>query len=184
MKRSHWLMMMALAGGGWLAFFGDTTSDSGVVNAVERAPSPRTARLPAPSINSVAAVKPIVSEPVLALQSRETLIGGAHDGAHDGSSAALFGTQTWAPPPPPPVIVKPPPPPPPTAPPLPFTYLGKQVKDGKWQVFLGRGDQTFIAVEQLVIDGTYRVDTIAPPQLNFVYLPLQKMQTLHIGGAN
>lgn len=184
MKHTHGLMLLALAAASWLIFFGDTTPQSGVVQAVERAQTPQTAPLrqqtPAsPSVLPIAARRP-VSDPILSLQSRQTLIGGAHDGA----TTSLFAVKTWAPPPPPPVIVKPPPPPPPAAPPLPFTYLGKQLEDGKWQVFLARGDQTFIAVEQLVIDGTYRVDAIVPPQLNLVYLPLQKMQTLHIGGAN
>ena len=119
-------------------------------------------------------------DPVLALQARPVLIGGAHDGAPN----ALFGSQTWAPPPPPPIVVKPRPPLPPVSPPLPFTYLGKQIADGRWQVFLAHGEQTIIAVEQMIIDGTYRVDAIVPPQINFVYLPLQKMQTLSIGGDN
>lgn len=188
MKRRHIALLLTLPAAGWLVVFGDATPNEGVVKAGERmqsahgVPVPRQiAALPVlPTITQAGAVKPIASDPVLLLQARQTLIGGAHDGA----PTALFGTHTWAPPPPPPVAVKPRPPPPPAAPPMPFTYLGKQIEDGKWQVFLARGDQTFIAVEQTVIDGLYRVDAIVPPQMNLVYLPLQKMQTLSIGGTN
>ncbi len=191
MKRLRITLALALAAAGWYSFFNDSTPNAGISKIAERTQVVQPASAPqqlstapaAPVSKSPMAAKPAAGDPILLLQPRHTLIGGAHD----GSPTALFGTQTWVPPPPPPVVAKPrppPPPPPPTAPPLPFTYLGKQFDDGKWQVFLARGDQTFIAVEQMIIEGTYRVDAIVPPQLTFVYLPLQKMQTLHIGGAN
>ncbi len=192
MRRMHIALVLALAAAGWLVFFGEATPSKGVVKIGERmqtmyattVPQQPFASTSAPAKIQSSAARLIASDPVSLLQDRQTLIGGAHDGAHDGVPTALFGPQTWAPPPPPPVIVKPRPPPPPAAPPLPFTYLGKQIEDGKWQVFLALGEQTFIAVEQMTIDGMYRVDAIVPPQINLVYLPLQKMQTLFIGGAN
>jgi hypothetical protein len=188
MKRRHTALMFTLVAAVWLVFFAGPTPDKSVVKAAERMQIAPAATVPqqlslTPAMSAKSqpgAAKPIASDPVLLLQARQTLIGGAHDGA----PTVLFGPQTWAPPPPPPAVVKPRPPPPPVAPPLPFTYLGKQFEDGKWQVFLARGDQTFIAVEQMIIDGLYRVDAIAPPQINLVYLPLQKMQTLSIGGAS
>jgi hypothetical protein len=35
--------------------------------------------------------------------------------------------------------------------------------------------------DKTVIDGTYRVDTIAPPVLTLTYLPLNQVQQLNIG---
>ena len=67
---------------------------------------------------------------------------------------------------------------------LPFTYLGKQGADGNWEVYLTRGDETLIARDQTVIDGTYRVDAIKPPTMTLVYLPLKLVQTMDIGSAD
>ena len=93
-----------------------------------------------------------------------------------------FSTHSWNPPPPPPPPRLPPAPPPqPVAPPLPFTFLGKQQQDGQWHVFLGRADRTIIAKVGLVLDNTYRVDSIAPPQMQITYLPLGQKQVLFVG---
>jgi hypothetical protein len=35
--------------------------------------------------------------------------------------------------------------------------------------------------DKTVIDGTYRVDAIAPPNLTLTYLPLNQVQQLNIG---
>lgn len=90
-----------------------------------------------------------------------------------------FVARDWTPPPPPPP--PPSPPPPPLAPPLPFQFLGKQMDDGQWQVFLGRQDRTYVVRTGDVIEGTYHVDQIAPPLLTLTYLPLKQPQTLSIG---
>lgn len=95
---------------------------------------------------------------------------------------ALFDSQTWTPPPPPPP--KPTPPPPPVAPPLAFTVIGKKLEEGKWEVFLARGEQIFIAKEKAVLDNNYRVESIKPPTLTVTYLPLNQTQTLTIGGPD
>ena len=75
-------------------------------------------------------------------------------------------------------------PPPPTAPTLPFIYLGKKVDDHIWEVYLARGEQTYIVREKTLIDNTYRVDSIRPPTLSLTYLPLNQAQTLSIGGID
>jgi hypothetical protein len=75
-------------------------------------------------------------------------------------------------------------PPLPNTPQMPFTYIGKQQSAGHWEVYLARGDETLIAHEQMVIDGDYRVDSIAPPNMTLVYLPLKLVQTLDIGNAD
>jgi hypothetical protein len=93
---------------------------------------------------------------------------------------ALFDSQTWNPPPPPPP--KPTPPPPPVAPPLPYIVLGKKSEGQQWEVYLARGDQTFIAREKETLENQYRVDSIKPPTMVLTYLPLNQVQTLSIGG--
>jgi hypothetical protein len=71
--------------------------------------------------------------------------------------------------------------PPPMAPPLPFAYIGKAVADGAWEVYLARADKTYVVRNQTVIDGTYRVERIAPPLMSVTYLPLNQLQQINIG---
>ena len=67
------------------------------------------------------------------------------------------------------------------APPLPFTLVGKANENGVWEVYLARAGKTYIVKSKTVIDGTYRVDAIAPPLLTLTYLPLNQVQQLNIG---
>ena len=67
------------------------------------------------------------------------------------------------------------------APPLPFIFLGKAVSADGLEVFLARGESTFVVTKSSVIEGTYRVDSIAPPLLWLTYLPLNQVQQLNIG---
>lgn len=168
------LMAAALAIAAWLALFGDKTPTDSIAEPVARA-----ADRPAQNSTPVQADKSPHEPVILALQSRDTLVGGA---SADKPANGLFDSQNWTPPPPPPP--KPAPPPPPTAPPLPFTYLGKKIEDGVWEVYLSQGEQTLIARAQSTIDGIYRVESIQPPTLSLTYLPLNQTQTLTIGEAN
>jgi hypothetical protein len=125
-----------------------------------------------------------VGQQILALVPRDVLIGDSDAAFGQGQNGAgPFAHQDWTPPPPPPPPPQPaPPPPPPTAPPLPFTFIGKSVGDGAWEVYLARGDRTYVVREKgAVIDGTYRVESIAPPVLTLTYLPLNQVQQLNIG---
>jgi hypothetical protein len=70
------------------------------------------------------------------------------------------------------------------APPLPFNYFGKAVQDGAWEVYLARGDKTYVVRNSTVIDGAYRVDRIAPPLLTVTYLPLNQVQQINIGAID
>lgn len=92
-----------------------------------------------------------------------------------------FASRDWTPPPPPPP--PPPPQPPPQAPPLPFTYIGKQLEDDGWVVFLARQDRTYVVRAGEVIESAYKVDIVMPPVLTLTYLPLTQAQTLTIGNA-
>ncbi|AOE87544.1 secretion system X translation initiation factor [Pseudomonas sp. TCU-HL1] len=101
-------------------------------------------------------------------------------------AADLFASQSWyvAPPPPPAMAAAPPPPPVrPTAPPLPFTFIGKLDDRQQLQVFLLRGEQVLVVREGDLIDKTYKVKRIDPERMTLVYLPLDIAQTLAVGSA-
>ena len=193
MKARHMVMLAALAVTAWLAFFGDKTPSGGVAEPTKRSvPSKNTAtphtEASAASVDNVegsgrtaengASVKqkhkPEVE--ILALRDRTELIGGASS----GNGGNLFTSQSWAPPPPP---VKAGPPPPPTAPAIPFTFLGKKHEDATWEVYLAHSETTLIVREGSMIEGTYRVESIKPPLLTVIYLPMNQRQTLPIGDA-
>lgn len=168
-----------------LVVFGDNSPESALAEAVERAPA-----APVTIVASIGggegrdAAKAGAAAPViLPLIPRAVLIG--EDDEVMGGNASVFGQQDWNPPPPPPseqaVAAPPPPPPPPMAPPLPFTYLGKAVANGQWEVFLAIGSTTYVVRDKMVIDGRYRVDAIAPPNLTLTYLPLNQVQQINIG---
>ncbi|MFC0250875.1 hypothetical protein [Massilia consociata] len=178
----HIAMGVALLVAAGLVVFGDNTPEDAVAEPVERAPATAAA---GPAAGEGASARQENGPAILRLVPRDTLIGsnderfGADDG---GSGGAVFGRQDWTPPPPPP----PPqqeasPPPPPSAPPLPFTYIGKSLQDGTWEIYLARGDRTYLVRADTVIDGTYRVDAIRPPVLTLTYLPLNQVQQLNIG---
>lgn len=183
MKPRHLAMAAALAAAAALAVFGDKRPASSVVEAVERAPRARTAAPPRPSVGAAKAASKAAEPVILTLIPRATLIG--NDDEALGANGDLFGRRDWNPAPPPPdaaaQAAAAAPPPPPMAPPLPFTFLGKAVADGSWEVFLARGDKTFVVRDKMVIEGTYRVDAIAPPNLTLTYLPLNQIQQLNIG---
>lgn len=197
MKTQHLLMSAGLAGAAGLAFFGDKTVDSGVAAPVVRqaaVPTSFSAAQPTPAGKSVIgssapietgsqvdhkfqAAQEEAEVRILTLQPRAGLIGAASGRGSDG----LFASKSWTPPP---KLAKLEPPPPPSAPPLPFTYLGKQTAGGHMEVYLARGDEIFVVRDQTVIQNTYRVESIKPPTLSLVYLPLNEIQRLSIGVTN
>ena len=190
MKPRHIVMGAALAGAAALVLFGDRTPGDTVAEAVERKPArapitsiaPTTPATPTTPAPGAPAVQAAAGAAILRLVPREELIGDAGEGSFK-SKDGVFGGQSWNPPPPPPsaMELKPPPPPPPSAPPLPFQFIGKAAADGQWEVYLGRGEQTFVVRKGAQIDGTYRVDAIVPPTLTITYLPMNQVQQLNIG---
>jgi hypothetical protein len=190
-KPRHAILVLALVGAGLLAAFGDRTPAGGIAEPAGRAAERPAARAVPARVPAPAAATPVVSattaaaasaQPVLALLPRDVLIGDG-DAAFGQGGTGPFAHQDWTPPPPPPPPPQPaPPPPPPTAPSLPFTFIGKSVGNGTWEVYLARGDRTYVVREKgAVIDGTYRVESIAPPVLTLTYLPLNQIQQLNIG---
>lgn len=71
----------------------------------------------------------------------------------------------------------------PTAPPLPFTVIGKKFERDTWEVYLARGEQTYIATQGADIAGEYRVSAIEATQITLIYLPLNEKQTLQTGAS-
>jgi hypothetical protein len=73
--------------------------------------------------------------------------------------------------------------PPPTAPPLPFAYLGALGASPQHsQVFLSNGDRLLIVSPGDVIDGQYRIESIASGVITITYLPLRIRQMLSTEG--
>jgi hypothetical protein len=174
MKRNHIILaVLFVLSAGVLAFAGKNPADQ----VVEAAPHAGT-RTGTPATRPGAGV--IVN--IAALRPRAELVGSAGGEHHD-----LFGNMSFVPPLPsvaPANAQIPPLPSGPAIPNMPFTYLGKEEAEGRWQVYLARGDDTLIVHEQTVIDGAYRVDAITPPTMKLVYLPQKLVQTLDIGSAD
>ncbi|WP_208280353.1 hypothetical protein [Massilia oculi] len=180
MKPRHIAMGVALVLAAGLVVFGDKAPETELAEPVERAATTATIATE-PARSAAPSVKKSGDDVAIArLIPRETLIGASGDRFGEGENS-LFARHDWTPPPPPPSNEPPPPPPPPSAPPLPFTYLGKSLQDGVWQIYLARGERTYLVNDGDTIDGTYRVDEIRPPVLTLTYLPLEQRQQLNIG---
>jgi hypothetical protein len=90
-----------------------------------------------------------------------------------------FRSKAWYVPKPPP---PPPPPPPPTAPPLPFSFLGRiQDDSGTTTLFLSDNVQVHLVHTGDKINNTYSVDGIEDGKLVLTYLPLNIKQYLSVG---
>lgn len=93
-------------------------------------------------------------------------------------SSELFRPKSWYIPPPPPPA---PPPPVATAPPLPFSFLGKvQKPGGKVTIFLSDKDRVYLVHGGETLGDSYRVDGIEHGKLALTYLPLKKKQYLNL----
>lgn len=197
LKPRHLALGAALVGAALLVAFGDRTPADGVIGAVERPATGTPAATAAKLLAQPAAVllprvarddaapRPAAADApvqqILALTPRTVLIGDGDDGFQQ-SGAGPFAHQDWTPPPPPPPSSAALAPPPPSAPPLPFTFIGKSVGGGAWEIYLSRGERTYVVRDKgAVLDGTYRVESIAPPVLTLTYLPLNQQQQLNIG---
>ncbi len=102
--------------------------------------------------------------------------------ADKGDVVNAFPSTSWYVPPPPP---PPQPPPKPTAPPVPFTFMGRYDDTARSSVvvMLTKGDRVYTVSEGDVIDDTYRVDRITDTAVELMYLPLKTKQLVPAGGA-
>jgi hypothetical protein len=188
MKPYQIAMAVALVGAAGLVLFGDKSPGSDVAEPVERAARAPGKSAAAPVLAAAsrsggsASASALAGNDVMILRlvPRALLIGEGGEGSF-ASADGVFGGQNWNPPPPPPPPVSNAPPPPPMAPPLPFVYIGKAAADGAWEVYLSRADKVYVVRAKTVIDGTYRVDAIAPPLMSLTYLPLNQVQQINIG---
>lgn len=97
------------------------------------------------------------------------------------SKANAFATHSWLPPVP---KAKPaPPPPPPRAPPLPFAYLGKMQDGAAVTAFVSQGGRNHVLHSGDTLP-QYKVESISPTEITFVYLPLGEKQRLTFGSEN
>ena len=97
------------------------------------------------------------------------------------SHATAFASYSWLPPAPkpPPVAAAAPE----RAPPLPFVYLG-QMRDGEAiTVFASQGTRNHVLHSGDTLP-PYRVESISPAGMTFVYLPLGEKQQLTFGSAH
>jgi hypothetical protein len=99
----------------------------------------------------------------------------------DVTVANVFNPVSWYEPPPPPPPPVPVPEPAPTAPPIPFSYLGRYEDPPKNIVMLTRNEQIYTVSVGDVIDETYRVKQIGNGSVTLVYLPLGTIQSISMG---
>ena len=97
-------------------------------------------------------------------------------------SGSAFSSRSWAPPHKPapvpaPVVAAP------VAPPMPYRVAGRVQHDGVMQVILTRGDVVLNVREGDTLDGTYKVEKIAPDRVTLVYTPLGTREDLPIQSA-
>ena len=96
------------------------------------------------------------------------------------SKANPFAVHSWLPPV---VRVKAPPPPSPRAPPLPFAYIGKMQEGTAVTAFVSQGGRNHVLHSGDTLP-SYRVESITPTDMTFVYLPLNEKQRLTFGSEN
>ncbi|MFN7085518.1 MAG: cohesin domain-containing protein [Burkholderiales bacterium] len=95
------------------------------------------------------------------------------------ADAELFGSRSWQPPLPKVVAV----PATPTAPPLPYKFAGKLVQEGRLQMFLSKGDTAIPIKQGEILDGSYRVESIADDRITLVYIPLNYRENIPVSSA-
>ncbi|BCG02462.1 hypothetical protein PPGU19_070300 (plasmid) [Paraburkholderia sp. PGU19] len=173
MKRQHIVMAVLFLSCALVLAFMSQSQDDAIVEAAPHAPAAHSTSA------STTARATRATTGVVAIASVRVREGRSGSGAHP-----LFNTLLLAPPLPSAAPAQADVPPLPSTPPMPFTYIGKQQSAGHWEVYLARGDDTLIVHDQMVVDGDYRVDSIAPPNMTLVYLPLKLVQTLDIGNAD
>lgn len=174
-----------------------STTVSSAAPSVGPKPAPASAPAPSPAerVRQPAASRPAgpasaASAPASGSESRppsRTL------GVEDTQGGDPFAARSWLPPPPPPpppAPAPPPPPPPPpapppVAPPLPFSFVGlMETEPGKPTALLAHGDALIVASEgDEIVSRQYRVVSITPTAVHFMYMPLQQAQVLKVTGA-
>lgn len=180
-------MLAGLLGSAALAWFGNRDDPADLAEPVARGPAraPAVAGRASPTPAIAAAAGPTGPTraagvatpeiPLLALLDR----AAAAERTRGPGRGSLFGAQSWAPPAVQAVVASAAAPAP-TAPPLPFSYIGRQTQVGQVEVFLAQGDKVYVVHVHSLLDKDYRVDAISPTAVSFTYLPLNTPQQLAI----
>ena len=174
MKTRTWLQR-ALVGAMAAVMVLSVASDEGQ----QTAPAPAQTGAP-PQARAMQQAQPAPQAPGLRVELERLSRPDAEVAATAGNP---FGAISWyvPPPPPPPAPPRVVPPPPPTAPPLPFSFLGRYEEAGTQIILLVRGDRIYTVSAGDVIDNTYRVEGLAGGRLELTYLPLNIKQTISTG---
>lgn len=178
MNARRLLMIGLFCVAAWLAFFADKTPEPDPAQAAEARTQPAAERANdavSDKPQQVAQTAPAL--PILRLRTRPPYVSLRGQSVGD-REPVIFGTSTWEPPPPKAIQA---PPQPAQAPALPYTYIGKKLEDGIWEVYLAAGENIRVVRPDTTLDGTYRIGKIVPPVLSLTYLPLAQVQTISIG---
>jgi hypothetical protein len=96
----------------------------------------------------------------------------------------LFGPRSWAPAPAAvaakaaaPLVEKP------SAPPIPYRIAGQVMQEDGMRVVLTKGDRVFEVREGQMLEGGFRLESVTPHVLTFVYVPLGIAQQLPVAGV-
>ena len=176
MKNRIFILIVILAGVIYLAFFMPSLTQEEALSVDSQRSDFVEKNEKAPVQANDQAIKPIQST---LLKEREQLLKPLTERQY---LSALFNAHSWVPPvkkSTAPVVV-----PPPTAPPLPFKFLGKQKIGNEIKVFLAEGEKTLVVAESTKIGSQYVVESIAPPKMTLVFLPLNTKQEIAIGVFN
>jgi hypothetical protein len=170
------VLLLLMIGVGYAAFFMPEDAFDGLLagskgNVVDASLPAQNPPARIPTGNQAPSLRPVQGN---TLMDREALLSPLLSRTEP---TRLFAEHTWVVPvkklPPPPVV--------PTAPPNPFKYLGKQQSGNEIKVFLSEGERTWVVQEQSALGQQYRVESIRPPRLTLVYLPLNIRQDIAIG---
>jgi hypothetical protein len=172
----RWLsLLLALAVTAWLSVGGQEGAADAVSEAVVRPVTARSA-----SSTPAGAQRREVEAGLLRLHVRQEPdpLGDAERLAELAEKEQpIFHSQTWDPPPVK-VVAKVDPP---RAPAWPYAYLGQQLAQGEWWVYLTLGEETRAVKKGQILDQNYRIEKIEPPNMSVTYLPLSEAQTVTIG---
>lgn len=148
---------------------GEEEGQSGPATDVSAAATPEPARQPSRREASADGTPPLLLDRL----ARRAPAGPNQD---------AFAGRSWVAPPPPAAEA---PPAAPSAPPLPFTYIGRmqEGETGPITIHLMQGEQSYSVKKGDVIDKTYRVESIDAAHIVLTYLPLATRQTLTFGNS-
>lgn len=167
-RRQLLLFSMLAASAAAVAWDRLRPAPSAVSGAVVRAPAPAAAPRAADTVATT-------TSPIADLRPRTDYLA-------DGGDA--FPALNPPPPPAPPATAAAPVEPPrPTAPAIPFTVIGKKLEAGTWEIYLAKGDQTYVVRQGDVVANDYRVSAITPTHMTLVFLPLNEPQLLQTGAT-